>query len=222
MTLGHPSTRPLRRSRTFAAAALCALLALTAAACSEDKSKDTTTTVDTETSTTEESSGQSAEVVRFNEEVQQQLRDVGCYTGAVDGIVGPHTDAAIIEFQRASGLEVDGEVGPETESALRRDVAEGKKVCDGSSTTSSTASTTTTTPSGAACTAAALLTGLPAEGEQIRSYVCSEGWAAGSLTDGTKFILQAEGGRWYAPSQDPCGSASAGLPPVILEDGCDA
>ena len=49
------------------------------------------------------------------------------------------------------------------------------------------------------------------------------GWAAGSWTDGQEdgaFILQAQGGTGKEPAQDPCGSASAGLPPVILQDGC--
>jgi hypothetical protein len=62
--------------------------------------------------------------------------------------------------------------------------------------------------------------GLPDEGESITSYVCSEGYAAGSVSGGSKFLLQDDGGRWVAPSQDPCGSASAGIPAEILEDGC--
>ncbi|MHB1139816.1 MAG: hypothetical protein ACYC2O_12745, partial [Microthrixaceae bacterium] len=89
-------------------------------------------------------------------------------------------------------------------------------------TTTNPAPPTTAASGSSPCTASALLTGLPDEGETISSYVCAEGYAAGSLDDGTKFILQAEKGGWYAPSQDPCGSASAGLPPVILEDGCSA
>ena len=139
-------------------------------------------------------------------------------------MIGPKTDAAILAFQLADGLEADGELGPETEAALKKAVAEGRTVC-GESTSTTTPQTTTTTPSGgtAPCTASALLGGLPDEGESIGSYVCSEGWAAGTLSDGTtKFILQSDNGKWVAPSQDPCGSASAGLPPVILEDGCSA
>lgn len=77
-------------------------------------------------------------------------------------------------------------------------------------------------PSGgqAPCTASALTEGLPSEGESIASYVCSDGYAAGALSDGTRFLLQSENGRWYAPSQDPCGSASAGIPDEILSEGC--
>lgn len=51
-------------------------------------------------------------------EVQERLRALGIYTGAVDGIFGPLTDAAVREFQRRNGLQVDGIVGPATYSAL--------------------------------------------------------------------------------------------------------
>ncbi len=213
-------------SRTRQLLAIIGLLALvgTAAACSsDDKSDDTTTT--TEAASDDTTPKESAETIRFDKTIQQELADVGCHPGAVDGVIGPKTDAAILEFQKADGIEADGELGPETEAALKKAVEEGRKVCGENTTTTTSKDTTTTTPSGgsAPCTATALLEGLPAEGESIGSYVCSEGWAAGTLSDGTtKFLLQSEGGKWYAPSQDPCGSASAGLPPVILEDGCPA
>ena len=58
------------------------------------------------------------------------------------------------------------------------------------------------------------------EGEQVTGFVCSSGWAGGSLSNGAKFVLQAKSGKWYAPSQDPCGSASAGVPPAVLSEGC--
>jgi peptidoglycan hydrolase-like protein with peptidoglycan-binding domain len=35
---------------------------------------------------------------------QKALADVGCYTGPVDGIYGPVTDAAVRSFQQAKGL----------------------------------------------------------------------------------------------------------------------
>ena len=216
-------------SRTRIIFTALALTALTfgAVACSSDSDGDsTTTTAGEKTSTTAAGSGESAETVKFDKTVQQELADVGCHPGSVDGVFGPQTDAALIAFQKASGLTPDGEYGPETAAALTKAVEAGDAVCDTPASTTTTAANATTTtaatPNGAACTAAALLTGLPAEGETISSYVCSEGWAAGSLSDGTKFILQAEKGGWYAPSQDPCGTASAGLPAVILTDGCSA
>ena len=108
---------------------------------------------------------------------------MGCYTGADDGVFGPETDAAIVAFQKASGLSPDGELGTQTEAALNKAVAEKQAVCGGTATTTTAkaGSTTTSTasPNGAPCTATALLGGLPAEGETIASYVCSGGYAAG-------------------------------------------
>lgn len=195
---------------------------LVGGACSSSRSVDsqgTTTSAKTATTT----GADNATTVRWDQTIQGDLRSVGCYAGAEDGIVGPETDAAIMAFQRASGLTVDGVLGPDTAKALETDASSGRKVCDAAAATTTTAAAATTTANGVApCTATALLGGLPAEGEKIATYVCSSGWAAGSLTDGTKFILRSQNGRWYAPGQDPCGSASAGLDPVILEDGCPA
>lgn len=206
------------RSRLLACS-LAVLVALAAAACTKDDDSSTTTTSKTTTTT---ASASNATTVRFDKTVQADLKAVGCYAGADDGILGPETDAAILAFQRAAGLTPDGELGPETSKALEDDASSGKKVCDATTTTTTTGGATTTTPSGgtAPCTATALAKGLPAEGEKITSYVCADGWAAGSVSGGTKFVLQSQKGQWYAPSQDPCGSASAGLPPVILQDGC--
>ncbi|CAM5389030.1 hypothetical protein ATER59S_01870 [Aquamicrobium terrae] len=51
---------------------------------------------------------------------QQNLADLGFYKGKIDGIAGPETLAAVIAFQRASGLTADGVVGPATRAALVR------------------------------------------------------------------------------------------------------
>lgn len=210
------------RMTRVVAPALGVLALISLASCSSDdkKADETTTTVETSTTT----GGESAATVAFDEQIQQELKDVGCYTGADDGIIGPETDAAIVAFQTASGLEVDGELGPETEAALTKAVDAGEKVCDGSTTTTTTGATTSTTAAGggeAPCTATAITAAL--DGEAISSYVCSEGYAAGSVADtDAKFILQSEDGKWVEMTSDPCGSASAGLPPVILEDGCEA
>ena len=46
--------------------------------------------------------------------VQEALVELGYALGAVDGIYGPQTESAVIQFQNASGLVPDGEVGPDT------------------------------------------------------------------------------------------------------------
>jgi hypothetical protein len=216
----------IRSARTVALAVTLASSLLVLAACGDSKEESATTTTAEPTSTSAPSTtaaASNASTVLFNEQVQADLKAVGCYAGADDGIIGPQTDAAIVAFQTAEGLPADGRYGPATEAALNKAVEENRTVCTGSaSTTTSTPASTTTAAGGQApCTATALLGGLPAEGETITSYVCADGYAAGTLGDGTtKFVLQSRNGSWFALSQDPCGSASAGLPPVILENGC--
>lgn len=53
-------------------------------------------------------------------ELQQGLKTLGYYSGAVDGLFGPITRQAVINFQRDYGLIVDGIVGPQTAQALQK------------------------------------------------------------------------------------------------------
>ncbi len=46
--------------------------------------------------------------------LQEQLRDMGFYTGAIDGDFGPKTEDAVRWVQRTNDLVVDGIVGPKT------------------------------------------------------------------------------------------------------------
>jgi murein DD-endopeptidase MepM/ murein hydrolase activator NlpD len=50
--------------------------------------------------------------------LQVALRARGLYAGAVDGIAGPATAAAVRAFQAQAGLAVDGVAGPATHAAL--------------------------------------------------------------------------------------------------------
>ena len=50
--------------------------------------------------------------------VQQKLKRWGYYNGAVDGIYGSQTRAAVVYFQKKNGLVADGIVGAKTMAAL--------------------------------------------------------------------------------------------------------
>lgn len=60
-------------------------------------------------------SGTSGSEVR---KLQQRLKDLGFYSGKVDGDFGAGTEQAVKAFQRASGLKADGQAGERTLAAL--------------------------------------------------------------------------------------------------------
>lgn len=53
-----------------------------------------------------------------NKVIQQKLKNLGYYTGNIDGILGPLSLSAIKRFQKDNGLVVDGIVGPKTAAKL--------------------------------------------------------------------------------------------------------
>lgn len=52
------------------------------------------------------------------EQLQKKLDQEGFTPGSIDGVYGPRTFAAVMEFQKAHGLVPDGEVGPQTARSL--------------------------------------------------------------------------------------------------------
>jgi peptidoglycan hydrolase-like protein with peptidoglycan-binding domain len=51
--------------------------------------------------------------------LQRALKAEGVDPGAIDGVFGPHTEAAVRAFQLQSGLIADGEAGRTTLSKLK-------------------------------------------------------------------------------------------------------
>ncbi len=68
-------------------------------------------------------------------EVQSKLKDLGLYSGALDGIKGSNTTNAIKLFQSKAGLIADGIVGPKTISALDKGESSYVSTSQGQNTT---------------------------------------------------------------------------------------
>jgi peptidoglycan hydrolase-like protein with peptidoglycan-binding domain len=51
-------------------------------------------------------------------DVQQYLKQAGLYTGAVDGVYGEASQAAVAQFQELADIRIDGVVGIETWKAI--------------------------------------------------------------------------------------------------------
>ncbi|GMQ82693.1 MAG: hypothetical protein BMS9Abin05_2151 [Rhodothermia bacterium] len=62
----------------------------------------------------------SIEPINTREGVQRRLSALGYELGTVDGVIGRHTDRAILQFQADNGLNPDGVVGARTRQGLRR------------------------------------------------------------------------------------------------------
>lgn len=226
----HPERRDVpfsRRHRSVPGALIVSCVVVMAclfAGCSGGSpSASSTTTSASSTSTTTDAGPMTATEIRT---MQQSLKAVGCYSGAVDGVIGPQTTRAIREFQASSHLRVDGVYGPGTEGLLTAADKAGEKSCTSTPTTTGPTTTTTvpaTTTSAAAtsapCTAAAISAAL-GSGKTLVSYQCGNGWAAGSWSNPAyeaAFLLQAKGGVWVQPPTDACNEAAAlGIPADVL------
>lgn len=55
-----------------------------------------------------------------DKDIQRALKNANFYAGAIDGKIGPKTQKAIEEFQKAKGLKADGKVGPKTWAELEK------------------------------------------------------------------------------------------------------
>lgn len=65
-----------------------------------------------------------------NKAIQSRLKELGYYTGPIDGYLGGYTIPAVKAFQRDYGLTVDGIVGPMTLKALKINVGSSQSSSD--------------------------------------------------------------------------------------------
>ena len=124
-------TPPDPRRPLTTVAALLLVSAIVLAACASNKRSSTVTTGPATTFAV-------GTTVAFDKSIQQDLAEVGCYPGAVDGILGPASDAAILAFQGGAGLGTDGQLGPQTNAALTKAAGARTTVCSGSTTANAT------------------------------------------------------------------------------------
>ncbi|MGV1036005.1 MAG: hypothetical protein ACOYD0_03120 [Candidatus Nanopelagicales bacterium] len=85
-----------------------------------------------------------------------------------------------------------------------------------------TSPTATVSPAGATCTSGSLLAALPSGAKMVKyncANVAGTQWAAVKVNPGnTVFFLQKKGSKWNAQEAGSvCGTASAGLPQVLLD-----
>lgn len=55
-------------------------------------------------------------------QLQKYLYELGYYKGPIDGLFGPQTEAAVVEFQGDQGVESSGAVDPQTWSYLTQNL----------------------------------------------------------------------------------------------------
>jgi peptidoglycan hydrolase-like protein with peptidoglycan-binding domain len=150
--------------------------------------------------------------------LQVALAKVGCYSGPVDGTIGPQTTRAVTAFQSAAGLAADGVYGSQTRSKLLTAAAAGTKVCGATVPTSTTSTTSAATSLSAPCTSAAVAAALPSS-DKVISFQCAGGWAAGSFSNGVydaAYLLQSSSGKWVRiTAVSVCTSGS--IPTAILD-----
>ena len=136
-------------------------------------------------------------------DLQNILKSLGYYSGAIDGDFGAVTEAAVIAFQQAKGLYVDGIAGPITLEALR--AASPAAAPAQQQTSAAAAPAASTTPAQpAAASAAADNAGTPAAAGPVLTAVCNApgglriDWEKTAGAASYRVLRLAADGSWQA------------------------
>ena len=153
--------------------------------------------------------------------LQTDLTTVRCFSGNIDGVIGPITRAGIAAFQKADGLPVDSEYGPATRAKLLAASTTRKTVCTVTPATTTTTTSTTAPP----CTSEAIQAALPSE-TTITDFGCEGEWAWAGVDvdpgqDGYEAtdLLKAQGTAWQVVDRATDCDPSV-VPPAIYNPGC--
>jgi hypothetical protein len=214
----------MNHSRTFRSAAVTAgILLLVLAGCgssSGSKSSGNDTTSSTTVAKKKRPPNSRLSVVQIKT-LQTDLTTVRCFSGAIDGIIGPVTRAGIAAFQQADDVPVDSEYGPATKAKLLAASTAKKTVC----TVTPATTTTTTSATAPPCTSDAIQAALPSE-TTITDFGCEGEWAwAGVDVDPAQGgyeatdLLKAQGTAWQVVDRATECNPSV-VPPAIYDPGC--
>ncbi len=193
------------------------ILAVVATACSSSSDSPSTSSTKATTTTTRVKNPNAKLSAAGIKQLQADLRTVGCFDGAEDGVIGPVTRSGIEDFQKAAGLAIDGQYAAKTRTKLMKAVTARDTVC-------TTTTTTTTAASGPPCTSAAIGAALP--GDTVLDFGCNSGWAwAGIDTGGADgyeatALLKANGATWQNADRATSCVPASNIPPDIYSPGC--
>ena len=200
---------PMTRRRSFWSASVAAgVLVLVLAGCGSSggsKSSDTTTSSTTKPAKVKPRPPNSRLSVVQIKTLQTDLTTVRCFSGMIDGVIGPVTRAGIAAFQQADGVPVDSEYGPATKAKLVAASGANTAICTVTPATTTTTTSTTAPP----CTSAAIQAALPA-GSTITDFGCQGVWAWAGVDvdpgqDGYEAtdLLKANGTTWQVVDPRP-------------------
>lgn len=215
------ATMPRRRSSWSVLVASVAVAVL-AVGCGSSGAKSSPTTSSTKPATSPTRQANSLLSPAQIKTLQTDLTTVRCFSGAIDGIIGPTTRAGITAFQQSESLTVNGQHGPSTKTTLVAATRSGTSVC----TVAPATTTTTSSATAAACTSQTIQAALPA-GDTVKDFGCEGEWAWALISvdpgpngyDATG-LLKANGTTWQIVDRNSANCNPSVVPPEIYNPGC--